>query len=335
MLARTPEPCQTPAWKRELAEAYRRPEDLLADLGLPARLAARARPASGGFPFLVPRAYAARMRHGEAHDPLLRQVLPSARELTDAPGYCGDPVGDTHAQRLPGLLQKYAGRALLLLTGACAVHCRYCLRRHFPYADGTLAGDRGEAALRAIAAEAGITEVILSGGDPLTWDDHQLGTLIERLSAIPHLRRLRVHTRLPVVLPSRVTPQLCASLAGSRLKTLVVVHVNHPRELSDAVRGAFAALCAGGTPLLNQSVLLRGVNDDAGTLAELSEGLFDCGVLPYYLHLLDPVSGAAHFEVPAARARGLLDALRAALPGYLVPRLVRETPGAACKQPVA
>jgi EF-P beta-lysylation protein EpmB len=221
-----------------------------------------------------------------------------------------------------------------MLTGACAVHCRYCFRRHFPYAEGSLRRDRTEAALSAIASDPGVSEVILSGGDPLTWEDHRLADLIARISAIRHLRRLRLHTRVPVVLPSRVSPQLCLTLAGNPLTTLVVVQVNHPRELSGRVRTALATLREAGLTILNQSVLLRGVNDDAEILAELSESLLECGVLPYYLHLLDPVSGAAHFEAPADGARALMRTLRAMLPGYLVPRLVRETAGGAFKEPV-
>jgi EF-P beta-lysylation protein EpmB len=221
-----------------------------------------------------------------------------------------------------------------MVTGACAVHCRYCFRRHFPYGDFALGRDGGPDPVRVIAGDPAISEVILSGGDPLTWDDRRIAELVARLSTVRHLRRLRIHTRLPVVLPSRVTPELCAILGETRLKTLVVVQVNHPQELSRDVHAALAALREAGAPLMNQGVLLRGVNDDGRTLGELSEALFDCGVIPYYLHRLDPVAGAAHFDVPPGRARALMERLRTILPGYLVPRLVRETVGGRFKQPV-
>jgi EF-P beta-lysylation protein EpmB len=314
--------------------AYTRPRALLEALGLDPALLPSAEAAARGFPLLVPRGYAALMRPGDPHDPLLRQVLPLGLELEETPGYSADPVQDARARGAPGLLRKYAGRALLVVTGACAVHCRYCFRRHFPYADGALNHDRDRAALRAIAGDPSISETILSGGDPLTLDDGPLAGLVRALEAIPHLRRLRLHTRLPVVLPSRVTLALCRLLAESRLGIVVVVHANHARELGAETRAALADLRAAGTTLLNQSVLLRGVNDDAEVLAELSEALFVGGVVPYYLHLLDRVTGAAHFEVSAAQGARLMEALRARLPGYLVPRLVREVPGAAFKSPV-
>lgn len=283
---------------------------------------------------LVPRGYAALMEPGNPKDPLLRQVLPLAIEGERHPGFSADPVGDTAATLVPGLLQKYRGRALLVTTPACAIHCRYCFRRHYPYADATLGPDGGAAAIAAIAADTSITEVILSGGDPLMLDDGALARLCEALAAIPHVERLRVHTRLPTVLPSRVTPVLCRLLGQTRLATVVVIHANHPRELGDAAGGALDRLRGVGAALLNQSVLLRGVNDDLDTLCALSEGLFRHGVLPYYLHLLDRVQGAAHFEVPEVQARALISALRLRLPGYLVPRLVREEPGAGTKIPL-
>jgi EF-P beta-lysylation protein EpmB len=333
MLALSEARRKIPVWKRELSEAFTRPEELLHALDLDSALRP-ARKAAIQFPFLVPRSYAARMTVGNAQDPLLRQVLPLDAELEVHPGYTTDPVGDSLSARASGLLKKYQGRALLVVTGACAVHCRYCFRRHFHYGAGSLIHSREGKALRTVAADQEITEVILSGGDPLMYDDSGLADLISALESIPHVKRLRLHTRLPIVLPSRVTPELCASLSESRLKTLVVVHANHARELSQEVGKALGAFSGTGTSLLNQSVLLRQVNDDAQTLAALSEDLFDCGVLPYYLHLLDPVSGAAHFEVPESKARNLMTQLRRRLPGYLVPRLVKEIPGAAFKQPM-
>ena len=335
-----PAPCPFPSrilprkadWKQELREAFTQPEALLGSLGLDPRLAAPA--AARQFPFLVPRGFARLMVPGDPDDPLLRQVLPLAAELEEHPGYSAGPVGDAPSRRATGLLRKYQGRALLLVTGACALHCRYCFRRHFPYARDTLVQDRDQAALALLARDPGITEVVLSGGDPLMLDDEGLAALFNRLTAIPHLRRLRLHTRLPVVLPARITPSLLALLAASRLPIALVIHANHAREVrGEEVRAALSALKATGATLLNQSVLLRGVNAEAASLADLSEALFAAGVLPYYLHRLDPVAGAAHFAVSLAEARAIMAKLRTELPGYLVPKLVRELPGGAYKEP--
>jgi len=322
-------------WKQDLRQAFTRPEALLTFLGLPAATAAMDARSTHGFPMLVPRGYASLMEYGNPADPLLRQVLPSPAEAERHPGFCADPVGDTAATLIPGLLRKYQGRALLMTTPACAIHCRYCFRRHYPYGKGTLDARARPAALAAIAADPSITEVILSGGDPLMLDDGPLEALIEALTTIPHLARLRIHTRLPVVLPSRITPHLCRLLTTTGLRTVIVIHANHPRELDDAAGLALDRLGDTRATLLNQSVLLRGVNDQAGTLSALSEELFRRGVLPYYLHLLDPVQGAAHFEVSEREARTLMAALRRRLPGYLVPRLVREEPGAESKTTLA
>jgi len=274
------------------------------------------------------------MRPSDATDPLLRQVLPLDAELLETPGYVADPVGDLEALAGQGLLHKYHGRALLVTTGACAIHCRYCFRREFPYGEQH-AGRQGFAtALKAIRADPSITEVLLSGGDPLTLSDRRLAGLLEGLEAIPHVRRIRVHTRLPVVLPERIDSGFLAVWNSlRRLQRIVVIHANHAQELRDAadVQAALGALQAAGTTLLNQSVLLRGVNDSVAALEELSVVLFESGVLPYYLHVLDPVRGAAHFDVPEDEARQLHAALTARLPGYLVPKLVREVPGAAAK----
>jgi EF-P beta-lysylation protein EpmB len=257
-----------------------------------------------------------------------------AAELCHRPGFTSDPVKDEAATRARGVLKKYQGRALLLTTGACAIHCRYCFRRHFPYARGAMTHKGAPAALTYLAQDRDIDEVILSGGDPLMLDDPRLASLIGDIAAIPHIKRLRLHTRLPVVLPSRVTPQLCRTLTGSRFRPVVVLHVNHARELGADAREALQQLRETGSALLNQGVLLRGVNDNVPALAALSEALFESGVLPYYLHLFDRVAGAAHFEVSARRAAELLESLRARLPGYLIPRLVTEIPGMAFKSPV-
>lgn len=320
-------------WQTEWAAGYRDASALLADLQIdPARLPSPL--VVLPFPLRVPYSYVARMRIGDPLDPLLRQVLPVVEETTEAAEFVDDPVGDGSARRAPGVLHKYQGRALLITSGACAIHCRYCFRRNFPYAEHTLSRSTEDQALAYITADHTITEVILSGGDPLALVDERLAVLVERLARIPHLRRLRVHTRTPVALPSRVTPALLELLTNSRLTVVVVLHCNHPNELAGDFLPALAALREARLTLLNQSVLLRGVNDQVDALCQLSEDLFDLGVTPYYLHLLDRARGTAHFEVPVTEAHRLHDALRRRLPGYLVPRLVRETAGAPYKLPL-
>jgi len=342
-------PPATGSWRQSLARTVRDPAELLRLLelpegALPEDFLRASRRSAGAFPLRVPRAFAERMEKGNARDPLLLQVLPVGAEMEVVPGFSTDPVGELGSSPTPGLLTKYQGRALLVLTGACAVHCRYCFRRHFPYGEQAAGRSQLTAALSQLAADPTIEEVLLSGGDPLSLSDEPLGEIVRALAEIPHLRRLRVHTRTAVVLPERVDGGLLAALCGTRLRPVMVVHVNHAREIDPELgapedRGAFQAACArlreAGVMLLNQSVLLRGVNDRPEVLAELSRALFEAGVLPYYLHLLDRVAGAAHFEVGEAEARGLVGQLRALLPGYLVPRLVREVPGAPCKVPVA
>jgi EF-P beta-lysylation protein EpmB len=261
-------------------------------------------------------------------------VLPQAAELGDVPGFTRDAVGDLASRAAHGVLHKYEGRALFVATGSCAVNCRYCFRRHFPYAEETAAAGRWHEALDLVAEDASIREVILSGGDPLSLSTAKLAELTDRLATIAHVKRLRIHTRLPVVLPERVDGVLETWLRRLPMQRVVVLHVNHPNELDDAVAEACVRIARTGATLLNQSVLLRGINDDAQTLQALSERLFTCGVLPYYLHQLDRVAGVAHFEVDDPRARTLMDALRARLPGYLVPRLVREVAGAPSKTPL-
>jgi EF-P beta-lysylation protein EpmB len=325
---------QTPTWQQALAEAVTEPEVLLEMLGLPAGLAAGSEGPRSEMSLRVPRGYIARMRRGDPDDPLLRQVLPTAAEATQSPGFVSDPVGDHDAHAGHGLLHKYAGRALLVTTGACAVHCRYCFRRAFPYSELAARAGDWDAVCAALRAEPAIDELILSGGDPLVLDDARLERLLAALEAVPSLNRLRLHTRLPIVLPERVTEGLCALLAQSRLRTVIVVHANHARELDAQVRHALGLLSDARVTLLNQAVLLRGVNDSADRLCALSRRLFEVGVLPYYLHQLDRARGTAHFEVSDARARALMEALRARLPGYLVPRLVREEAGAASKTPL-
>jgi EF-P beta-lysylation protein EpmB len=317
------------SWQQAMKSAIRDSQTLCRHLELPE---AYGRAADCSFPLFAPLGFVNRMRPGDPHDPLLRQVLPLAEESMEVAGFNGDPVQDKAATLRPGLLKKYAGRVLLVTTGACAIHCRYCFRRHYPYGEGPHSLAQWEAAIDEIAADRTIEEVILSGGDPLTLVDARLAELAERLAEIPHLRRLRVHTRLPVVIPERVTGALVKWLSESRLVPIVVVHANHAAELDESVAGAFERLTRAGIMLLNQTVLLRGVNDSLAALSELSRRLIDLRVVPYYLHQLDRVRGAAHFEVPVERGRELVRQLRDSMPGYAVPTYVQEIAGQPSKQ---
>jgi EF-P beta-lysylation protein EpmB len=328
-------PLCEPSWQQELAQAITEPRELLQVLGLDPALAAGALAATSGFRLRVPRGFVRRMRHADPADPLLLQVLPGARELLEQPGFLSDPLAEASATRAPGLLQKYHGRALLITTGACAVHCRYCFRREFPYEAASGIGPRWQQALEAIRADPAIEEIILSGGDPLVLADERLRALTDALRTLPQLRRLRVHTRVPIVLPERVDAGLVNWLQGLPWPSVIVLHCNHANEIDEPVRAAAQRLRAAGATLLNQSVLLAGVNDSLAALEELSAALWSAQILPYYLHLLDRVRGTAHFEVSEARGRALMAALTARLPGYLVPRLVRETPGEPAKTVLA
>lgn len=326
------------AWQRAMAAALTDPAELLEAVGLPLPAPAdlaRLREAAARFGLRVPRGFVARMRRGDPDDPLLRQVLPRPEELDEVAGYIADPVGDLAVRAAPGVLHKYEGRALLVATGACAVHCRYCFRREFPYGDEVAAAANWRGAVAAITADPSITEVILSGGDPLSLSDAKLAALTGQLAALPQLRRLRLHTRQPVVLPERVDAGLLQWLGGITLPKVMVLHANHANEWSAEVRAACRRLAGAGVLLLNQAVLLRGVNDTVEAQAALAEASIEAGVLPYYLHQLDPVRGAAHFAVPDAVAQALHAALVERLPGYVVPRLVREVPGAPAKVSIA
>lgn len=324
-------------WQQQVSQAVRSPLELRRRLGLaedPPSAGESA--ASRDFPVFVPLPWLNRIRPGDPLDPLLLQVLAVAAETEAAPGFVPDPLAESGLQPLPGLLHKYAGRVLLIAAGACAINCRYCFRRHFPYESALTGKPQLQAALDHIAADPGISEVLLSGGDPLMLPDGRLNWLIEQLQEIPHLQRFRIHTRLPVAIPARITDGLVGIFQSSRLQSVMVLHSNHPRELDGEVQRAMLRLRKESpVVLLNQSVLLRGVNDCAETLTGLSLRLLDCGVLPYYLHQLDPVAGASHFFVPPEVGLRLVEAMREALPGYLVPRYVQEVPGEASKTPLA
>lgn len=322
-------------WKDAMRSAVRDPATLCKMLRLPSNLIPAAQIASTQFSLFAPLAYVARMQVGNANDPLLRQVLPVADEMESPENYQLDPVGDQAAKRGSGLLQKYAGRVLIVTTGVCAVHCRYCFRRHFPYSDAPALNQRWDRIIDDLKDDPSITEVILSGGDPLTLDDETLQPLVQRLETIPHLRRLRIHTRLPIIIPDRVTDGLIQLLRDSALTVVMVVHANHANELDESVGRSMTLLADNGITLLNQAVLLQGVNDSIEAQFNLCGRLADLRVMPYYLHQLDRVSGAAHFETPESLGIRIVEQLRARLPGYAVPRFVREVPGEANKRVLA
>jgi EF-P beta-lysylation protein EpmB len=318
-------------WQDALSQLVTDPEELLELLALPRELLQPAQLAALAFPLKVPRGYLARIEKSNPHDPLLKQILPLGVELDVMPGYSQDPLQEVEVNPVPGLLHKYHGRVLVTLTSACAVHCRYCFRRHFPYADNN-PGTQGWVKIADyIRRDASITEVILSGGDPLSVSDRLLQAFTDQLSGIPHLKRLRIHTRMPIVLPERVTHGLLGWLKALPYEVVMVVHANHPQEINDEVAAALRAIRNIGVTLLNQTVLLRDINDNVATLAALSESLFAAGVMPYYLHVLDKVQGAQHFDMSLATAQSLHAEMAAVLPGYLVPRLVQEEPGKPAK----
>lgn len=322
-------PIETPwepdLWRRELRAALRNSRALLDYVGVDADSVE-----VGDFPVLVPRAFADRMQPGYAEDPLLRQVLATRDELENVEGFVKDPLAETDAfAAQPGLIQKYAGRALLITTSGCAINCRYCFRRHFPYQDHRQQGYT--AALSALRADPSIEEVILSGGDPLLLDDDALSNLINALAQIPQLKRLRIHSRIPVVLPARITSRLTTLLHSCRLQPVLVIHANHANELNESTAAALLAARASGALLLNQSVLLAGVNDNVEAQVALAKKLFEQGVQPYYLHMPDRVAGTHHFYVDTPRAQQIYRLMQDRLPGYMVPKLVREIPGEASK----
>ncbi len=337
-LARPQKSTSTPAWITELREAIRDPQELCQALNLSPDVL------TGGteglqlahtlFSTLVPQSYFQRMQPGNPLDPLLLQVLPTAAEAEKITGFVTDPLKEAAYNPLPGLIHKYKSRVLLTLSGACAINCRYCFRRHFPYAENSLSSKALDKILVYLQRHPEVNEVILSGGDPLATSDQRLGQLIQQLEQLPQLKRLRVHTRLPVVIPSRITSELVQHLQATRLQTICVLHINHPQEINEQLADALYPLTAAGVLLLNQSVLLKNINNQASTLAELSEKLFACGVLPYYLHTLDAVEGAAHFALEPQSIQCIYSELLALLPGFLVPRLVTEEADQPSKTPL-
>ena len=326
-------------WQRELAQSVRSIDELLRRVGLnPEGLPLEQVSAQLGFgfadaeslrnfPVLVPENFLARMATGDPNDPLLRQVLPLGSESQPQDGFVADAVGDLNSRRVPGVLQKYAGRVLLIATGACAVHCRYCFRREYPYAGEPRRFDDWQPALQTIAEDSSITEIIFSGGDPLMLSDARLRTLCEAIDLIPHVERLRFHTRLPIVLPSRVTPRLISLLKEMRSQTIMIVHANHANEIVGDCADILRSLVREGIPVLNQAVLLAGINDTVDQMESLCRRLVNVGVMPYYLHQLDRVSGTSHFEVNRLKGVKLIEELATRLPGYAVPKFVQEIAG--------
>jgi EF-P beta-lysylation protein EpmB len=322
---------KTCAWQTALGQAISDPAELLNILELDPNLLDAAKSAAKLFPLKVPRGFVARMQKGNINDPLLKQILPLGAELIETPGFNQDPLQEADVNPIPGLLHKYKGRVLLTFVGTCGINCRYCFRRHFPYGENNPGTEGWDRALKYIAEDETIDEVILSGGDPLIAHDKTLRVFSEKLNAIPHIKRLRIHSRMPIVLPERISPEFVQWLRELKQKPVLVMHCNHPQEINNTVREAMRALTEAGIVLLNQAVLLKGVNDNVETLIALSETLFAAGIQPYYLHLLDKVQGSAHFDLAVQHAQTLHWELSQRLSGYLVPKLVYEKAGAPAK----
>jgi len=325
--------CDEKSWQKDLREVITEPEQLLSLVDITPADYKEHFKARKLFPVRVPISFINRMKKGDINDPLLMQVMPLAKEFTLTDGYLTDPL-EEHDTVAEGLLHKYTHRVLMIVKAGCAINCRYCFRRHFPYQDNSPNKKRWQSALDYIAAHDEISEVIFSGGDPLMASDDHLAWLISQIEKIAHVKRLRIHSRLPVVIPRRITTGLVALLKNSRLKATVVLHINHANEINQELIAALEPLRVARIPLFNQSVLLRGVNDDAKILVNLSEALFDAGIQPYYLHLFDAVQGAAHFDVSEKDAVAIVKTMLASLPGFLMPKLVREIAGQANKTPI-
>ena len=318
-------------WRQQLAQSLRTPKALLEQLQFDAQQVADLSANDQGFGTLVPQAYADRMQPADPQDPLLLQVLPQAAEGLSVPGFVTDPLAESEFNPSPGVVHKYHGRALLVAAGHCAINCRYCFRRHYPYDEQQRSRSQWQASLAHLAEDMDLEEIILSGGDPLALTNNMLFALLDEIEALPQVQRLRIHSRLPVVLPARITSALCERLESSRLQMVLVMHCNHAQEIDTAVGAACQQLAAAGVSLLNQSVLLHSVNADSTSLIDLSKALFKVGVLPYYLHLPDHVAGTQHFFIERDHGLQLHREMQEKLPGYLVPRLVKEEPGMAHK----
>ncbi len=321
-------------WQPLLAQAIRDPEALIDYLELPKKPFYNVLQAHKNHQLLAPLSYLDKIQKGNWDDPLLKQILPSENEILEVKGYVSDPVGDLSASLASGILQKYHGRALIITTGTCAVHCRYCFRKEYPYSDTKPATNNWQQVIETISNDPNLHEVILSGGDPLILSDQRLSSLCQQLAAIPHINTLRFHSRIPVILPQRIDTDFLHWFSALPVKKVVVIHANHANEIDALVGDKLRALANTGAIVLNQSVLLKGVNDSVEALENLSQQLFHYRTLPYYLHLLDKVTGTAHFDIPQQQALILMEQLRNRLPGYLVPKLVREVSGKRSKSPI-
>lgn len=315
-----------PSWQKELANAVKNPLQLLQLLDIEPESTDLSDLARKSFPMLVPLPFVNKMKKGDINDPLLQQVLPIDNENKIVEGYSLDPLGE-HENAIQGVLHKYKSRILLILKTGCAVNCRYCFRRHFPYQENTLNKQQLVKVIDYLKQHPEVNEVILSGGDPLMSKDDFLEYIVSELDKLPQLKRLRIHTRLPVVIPQRITDELCELLKNSRLKVIFVLHINHANEIDALLKERLIKLHQAGIQLLNQSVLLKGVNDSSQALVALSEALSEANILPYYLFLLDKVQGAQHFDIATEKAQLLIKQITAELPGYLVPKLSREIAG--------
>lgn len=318
-------------WKAELSNCISSIDQLLQQLGLNSKDLKASQLATQEFSIKVPQHYAQLMEYGNPEDPLLKQVLPIKAELKQDPGFSTDPVNESEYNPVAGIVHKYRNRVLMIISPNCAINCRYCFRRHFPYQENRQSKQQWLQALEYLKNRPEINEVIYSGGDPLAANDNFLGWLTQQIESIKHIKRLRIHTRLPVVIPNRVDNQLLDWLGNTRLKPTMVLHINHANEIDSKLCQAVDQLKAAGISVLNQSVLLKGVNDSSEQLIALSEKLFDAGIMPYYLHMLDPVQGASHFDIPVDRALTIFSQMQAELPGFLLPKLVQERAGETSK----
>jgi len=319
-------------WQTQLSEAITSVDELLSILELESLKARIYLPAY--FELRVPRAFVAKMTIGDSDDPLLKQVLPDQQEQITVTGYVNDPLDENAHNPVKGLLHKYQSRVLLTITGACAIHCRYCFRQHFDYSANMPTASAQADIIDYITAHPEINEVILSGGDPLNVTNRRLFAWFDTLDAIPQLTTIRLHTRLPVVIPARLDDALLDRMAQSRCHIVMVIHCNHANEIDTLTLEYLQRARVAGITLLNQTVLLKGINDSVASQVALSQRLFAAGVLPYYLHILDKVAGAAHFDSDERSAIELYWQLLSELPGYLVPKLVRELPNRPFKVPI-
>jgi EF-P beta-lysylation protein EpmB len=318
-------------WKAELSNCVSSIDELLNQLGLKPEDLKATEQAASKFPIKVPQPFVQLMEYGNPNDPLLKQVLPITSELQVDSNFSTDPVGESSFNPVPGIVHKYRNRVLMIISPNCAINCRYCFRRHFPYDDNRQSKQQWLKALDYLKTKPEINEVIYSGGDPLAANDNFLRWLTGEIESIKHIKRLRIHTRLPVVIPSRIDDQLLNWLSNTRLKPTFVLHINHANEIDSALSQGINRLKQAGIMVLNQSVLLKGINDTSDQLINLSEKLFNVGIMPYYLHMLDPVQGASHFDVPEDRAVEIFSQIQAELPGFLVPKLVQERAGETSK----